>query len=180
MAALLQSKIMGESRKVVAVGDGAVDTTHARKSTQPRISKLKFFTCVDSIKENFKKISAYTGNSRNRASNGDALAIESKQSSISHEDNGVTVTQRKGDIERSSKGRGRRSSFEIYLSTIPKLDPIDRTVGWVLKQPEEAVSGHHVHTVNFRHRYSTHVKSNILGFTGRALARVWLYLDLPP
>ena len=32
--------------------------------------------------------------------------------------------------------RKRRTSFEIFLASIPKLDPVDRTVGWVLKHPD--------------------------------------------
>lgn len=63
--------------------------------------------------------------------------------------------QRKGgpivQVERET-GRGmapphqhnkkRRTSFELFLSSIPKLDPVDRTVGWVLKHPDlELVSG---------------------------------------
>ena len=32
----------------------------------------------------------------------------------------------------------RKSNFELYLDTIPRLDPVDRTVGWVFQQHEEA------------------------------------------
>ncbi len=41
-----------------------------------------------------------------------------------------------------SSSRKRKTSFELFLSSIPKLDPVDRTVGWVLKHPDlEVVSG---------------------------------------
>ena len=33
-----------------------------------------------------------------------------------------------------------KSNFDVFLSTIPKLDPIDRTVEWVLSQPDMSVS----------------------------------------
>lgn len=128
---------MGESRKVLAANVAEASSKRPRY-TQPRISKLKFAACVDSIKENFKKISAYTGNSRNRAFNRETLVERdggSKKSSVLRDDNGMT-----GWTEKSSKCQDRRSSFEIFLSTIPKLDPIDRTVGWVFTQPNEIVS----------------------------------------
>jgi len=35
--------------------------------------------------------------------------------------------------------RKRKNSFELFLANIPKLDPVDRTVGWVLKHPDSEV-----------------------------------------
>ena len=32
--------------------------------------------------------------------------------------------------------RKRKTSFDLFLASIPKLDPVDRTVGWVLKHPD--------------------------------------------
>ncbi len=43
-------------------------------------------------------------------------------------------------MERSRRKESQKSehknSFELYLSSIPRLDPVDRTVGWVLMQPD--------------------------------------------
>ena len=35
---------------------------------------------------------------------------------------------------RTSQSDGRKTSFEVFLDGVPRLDPIDRTVGWVFKQ----------------------------------------------
>ena len=135
---------MGESRRVVGGEDVLGCAAHSVKKsryTQPRLSKLKFSTCVDSIKENFRRISTYHGNSRNAASNRDKCVAERKEH-CSH--SSVTL---KGPVEQKQKRKRTsikaakgRSTFETYLSTIPKLDPIDRTVCWVLSQPDEVVS----------------------------------------
>lgn len=34
----------------------------------------------------------------------------------------------------------RKTSFELFLSTLPKLDPIDRTVGWVFQLPSSSTT----------------------------------------
>ena len=36
---------------------------------------------------------------------------------------------------RCEKGRGSLTSFENFLRLIPRLDPVDRTVDWVMSQP---------------------------------------------
>lgn len=46
-----------------------------------------------------------------------------------------------GLVPPQHTSRKRKTSFELFLSSIPKLDPVDRTVGWVLKHPDlEVVS----------------------------------------
>ena len=109
---------MGESRELV-------------KCTRP--SKLKFSTCVDSIRDNFKRISGINKNGSCKVKRG---AIGD---SISKVPEGHFVD----DVCNANKlrhSRRRKSSFEMYLSTIPKLDPVDRTVGWVMMQPDNIVS----------------------------------------
>jgi len=34
-------------------------------------------------------------------------------------------------------GTDRKISFETYLKTIPRLDPVDRTIGWIVQQPDD-------------------------------------------
>ena len=36
------------------------------------------------------------------------------------------------------EGGGRRSCFEHYLSSLPRLDPVDRTVSWVYQHPDDS------------------------------------------
>ena len=36
-------------------------------------------------------------------------------------------------------GKGSQTSFEKFLRSIPKLDPVDRTVDWLMAQPEQSV-----------------------------------------
>ena len=36
------------------------------------------------------------------------------------------------------EGGGRRSCFERYLSSLPRLDPVDRTVSWVYQHPDDS------------------------------------------
>lgn len=79
-----------------------------------------------SIRENFKRISGYR---------------ESAHAPKQEADN---AAQRKDHSPRKCRrGSDQRitNSFEVFLANIPRLDPVDRTVGWVLRHPEESVSG---------------------------------------
>lgn len=40
---------------------------------------------------------------------------------------------------KSEGGKGSQTSFEKFLRSIPKLDPVDRTVDWLMAQPEQSV-----------------------------------------
>ena len=35
--------------------------------------------------------------------------------------------------------KGSQTSFETFLRSLPKLDPVDRTVEWVLAQPDDTM-----------------------------------------
>ena len=90
----------------------ARDTLQGRSSrSQLRTTRLKLSSYVDSIRDNFKR---NFGNGAKPKERGTSKILVSKKSDIGQQ----------------------RSSFEIYLSTIPRLDPVDRTVGWVMMQPE--------------------------------------------
>ena len=93
-----------------------------------RPTKLKFSTCVDSIRDNFRRISG-------RVKRGDSPAKVPEER--------IQVVDELSNEENRTKKqnhRRRKNSFELYLSTIPKMDPVDRTVGWVLMQPDNHVS----------------------------------------
>ena len=47
-------------------------------------------------------------------------------------------------------GGEHQSSFELYLKALPRLDPVDRTVGWVatqISQPQVSLSLKHFATL---------------------------------
>lgn len=93
-----------------------------------RGSKLKFSTCVDSIRDNLKRIR--NGSKRDN--------LVQKCSLHPREDDNISSLKIVANRKRKD-GHRKKSSFEVYLSTIPKLDPVDRTVGWVMRQPEHTV-----------------------------------------
>lgn len=91
-----------------------------RPADEMKRPKLTFSSCVDSIKKGFKRLSgAY-----------DHVAAGTKQSP------GVPAAAAKprGLAKQDSC---KANSFETYLRALPKLDPLDRTVGWVFHQTEE-------------------------------------------
>lgn len=96
---------MGECRKANRRGDEL--TVASKGFAQPRSSRAKIFSYIDTIK-NAKNEDAEADRRRKANKNSDADRI----------------------------GQKKKSSFELYLSTIPIIDPIDRTVDWVLNQPE--------------------------------------------
>lgn len=106
-------------------GEGLhIDMGELGKS-RTRPAKLKFSTCVDSIKDNIKRISGIHTYKGKRGVVGDSpFKVPEEQF--------VDVC----NTSEQSSSRRRKSSFEMYLSTIPKLDPVDRTVGWVMMQPD--------------------------------------------
>lgn len=105
--------------------------TKPRSIRAPKLTKFAY--CVDSIKENFKKIGVFR-EGRRVAGNVDKVPIEVEASVPDYD-------MIAGNDDRKKNGcKENKTAFEMYLSTIPRLDPVDRTVGWVLTQPEDAVS----------------------------------------
>ncbi len=130
-----------------------------------RPPKLYFASCVDSIKEGIRKISGFKeaynvdggkaeeegGGGRKSGRKitvvGAALPAHPLQQSqgLAHRatvQGGqiLGVRRKRGKVGgRGGGDGGSRTSFEMFLSTIPKLDPVDRTVGWVFTQPDEEV-----------------------------------------
>ena len=115
-----------------------------------RQTRLTFATCVDSIKEGIRKISGCSKDppaeqpTRNTDAVGSPHPLETTQQWDATRGKatvqggqilGVRRKRRTGVVSRNQMIE-RKSSFEMYLSTIPKLDPIDRTVGWVYEQTD--------------------------------------------
>lgn len=136
-----------------------VISSEGTKLFRPR--KLSFASCVDSIKEGFRKISGSKEAHYVEADNGRidrkpagkiAVVGAALPAHPLHQTLGAghRATVHGGQIlgakRKRAKGGGGRggeadggsvTSFEDFLNTIPKLDPVDRTVGWVFTQPDE-------------------------------------------
>ena len=105
---------------------------------------------VNSIKEGFRKLGA------GRVLASDGHHARRRPTLINHEqitenlapDGGKYAVRREGGnlwgVKRKVKGGEREISFEVYLSSLPKADPVDRTVHWLFHHHDED-AGSHVH-----------------------------------
>lgn len=113
-------------------------------------NRFSFASCVDSIKEGIRKISGCSKDppaephTRKIDAAGSPHPLEKTQQWDGRQTKatvqggqilGVRRKRRTGVVSKNQTNE-RKSSFEMYLSTIPKLDPIDRTVGWVYEQTD--------------------------------------------
>ena len=109
-----------------------------RASHTTRASRHKFSSYVDSIRDNFKRISGIRDGNK---------STEEEEKEVIQAPAGSPMMVYRQEDPNSHKRTRRRSSFEIFLSTIPRLDPVDRTVGWVMTQPETIVSQQQDHGI---------------------------------
>lgn len=105
-------------------------TTEASPTKQP--PRISFSTCVDSIREGFRKINGCQEvekddilqpdlpRRKTPVINGPSLDLF--QEHVKHPD------KKAGHCKVRSK---KKQSFDNYLATIPKVDAVKRTVGWV-------------------------------------------------
>ena len=100
-----------------------------------RCPKITFASCVDSIKQNFKKIGGRKDVPLARKN----TIIELPEKENQKIRPCLDKERSKNNNSKKNGASGQKSSFEIFLSMLPKVDPVDRTVGWVLKQPDEMV-----------------------------------------
>ena len=128
-------------------------TLDTNDSRQPRYSEqqatapaatTRMAYVVNSIKEGFRKLGAgvlasdhHARASRRRPAgllNGENLAAGA---------NGNGARRAGGNVwgvKRKVKGLEKQSSFDVYLSSLPKADPVDRTVHWLFHHHDEAGS----------------------------------------
>ena len=112
------------------------------------LNHLSFASCVDSIKEGIRKLSGCKDENRKPPARKIAVAAGAEGHPL-QEHRQMRATVQGGQILGVKRRRGashagpdkRKSSFEMYLSSIPTLDPIDRTVGWVFMQPDDMEVG---------------------------------------
>ena len=138
---------------------------------------------VNSIKEGFRKLGA----GRGLAGDGHHVRAPRRRPPLANHGqitenlapDGGKYARRDGGhlwgVKRKVKGGEKEVSFETYLSSLPKADPVDRTVHWLFHHHDEEagsrdhegqrerniasitgdVSGRHLHTAL---RQSTHLK----------------------
>ena len=132
-------------------------STHLQRSSQepappPPPATTRMAYVVNSIKEGFRKL----GGGRGLASDGHHARTGRRRSPfINHGQitenlapDGRKYARREGGnlwgVKRKVKGGEREVSFEMYLSSLPKADPVDRTVHWLFHHHgEEAGSRDH-------------------------------------
>lgn len=120
-----------------------------KAQTLARPGRFTLASYVDTIREGIKKISGYkdiTNNSKahiRREVSGQHPPLETA-AAVAREGRrkvgGIVIgVKRKNGIGNHVISDGshakRKTSFETFLSTLPKSDPVDRTVGWVYQQP---------------------------------------------
>ena len=142
---------------------------------------------VNSIKEGFRKLGA----GRVLASDGHHTRAARRRPPLANPEQitenlapgGGKYARREGGnlwgVKRKVKGEEREINFEMYLSSLPKADPVDRTVHWLFHHHDEEagsrdheaqrerniasisgdVSGRQLHTAL---RHSTHLKVILL------------------
>ena len=96
-------------------------------------SKFTLSGCVDSVKKGLTRLTVVYNNH-----------VTSKKHVLTQATRIVPVAECCGVVAQqgSVKHRdGRGSSFETYLRGLPKLDPIDRTTGWVFRHTDTEESG---------------------------------------
>lgn len=135
------------------------DSSQCKRQQQPHSSRPGKFTLasyVDTIREGIKKISGYKDTATSSKPHKEpeqsqgplektpATGTEGKRRARV---GGVVIgVKRKNGVanyvssETSSQAK-RKTSFDTFLSTLPKSDPVDRTVVWVYQQPMDHVEG---------------------------------------
>ena len=124
---------------------------------------------VNSIKEGFRKLGA----GRGLASDGHHARAGRRRSPFTNHGqitenlapNGGKYARREGGnlwgVKRKVKGGEREVSFEMYLSSLPKADPVDRTVHWLFHHhDEEAGSRDHE---GHRERNIASIRGDMIG-----------------
>lgn len=99
-----------------------------KQALQTRPGRLTF---VDSIKEGFRKISIYNSSAKKKDN---ALKRPAEVVSPDKRRAVIGIKRKKPTAEVVVQPP---RSFELYLSSLPKCSSVDRTVGWVYKQPVE-------------------------------------------
>ena len=129
----------------VATAGREIGSPQGKKATKP--GRFTFASYVDSIKVGLRKISSYKDSSGS-ARRKETVSLSRKQT---QEPFVVSEERRPGGIvvgvkRKKERSRGeancegtasKKTSFEMFLLTLPKCDPVDRTVGWVYQQPVE-------------------------------------------
>ena len=130
----------------VATASREIGNPQGKKATKP--GRFTFASYVDSIKVGLRKISSYKDSSGS-ARRKEVVPLPRKQTqeplAVSEErkrPGGVVVgVKRKKERSRGESNdegtASKKTGFEMFLLTLPKCDPVDRTVGWVYQQPVE-------------------------------------------
>lgn len=180
----MSSSADGETmQKITAAETLQVPTSLAIKQ-QAHVStrKVTLQSYVDTIKENFRKLSGYRADQENikkctpvaghtEKEPGNAVQTPERKTSESlqrqlsrdlEKKYGSAMEQRLSkEVERklshchdesekqavlstlirkisvAEDHTDRKVSFESYLRSIPRLDPVDRTIGWIVQQPDD-------------------------------------------
>ena len=156
---------------------------HVQAAPKGATATTRMAYVVNSIKEGFRKLGAgrmlaSDGHNAGAARRRPPLANHGQITENSAPDGGKYAVRREGGslwgVKRKVKGGEREISFEMYLLSLPKADPVDRTVHWLFHQHDEEVgsrdyegqrerniasirdvSGRQLHTTL---RHSTHLK----------------------
>lgn len=119
--------------KEVLSGSSPRGKKQALQAARP--GRLNF---VDSIKEGFRKISIYNSSTKRKEN---VLKRPAEVASPDKRRAGglvMGIKRKKAIIPPNAEtGQPCTRSFEGFLSSLPKCNPVDRTVGWVYKQPVE-------------------------------------------
>ena len=131
-------------------------TSPPKAQTLARPGRFTLASYVDTIREGIKKISGYkdiTNNSRKREVSEQQHPLETV-AAVGTEGRrkvggiviGVKRKNGTGNYVSSEDSHAKRkTSFETFLSTLPKSDPVDRTVVWVYQQPVDLVQVRSIH-----------------------------------
>lgn len=104
---------------------------HGRKELQPIAPVNRMAYVVYSIKAGFRKLGA------GRLTDGGHGAAR-RRTNVYAGATPANGARRVGGnvlgVKRKAKCLENQSNFEMYLSTLPKVDPVDRTVNWLFHQ----------------------------------------------
>ena len=116
-------------------------TDHKRPilgSRQPVVpAAARMATVVNSIKEGFRKLGAGVLAEGSGAGTRTRRRPNVKNSTTTP----ANAVRREGGnvlgVKRKAKVLERQSSFELYLSSLPRVDPVDRTVRWLFHHQQQ-------------------------------------------
>ncbi len=131
---------MGESDRACSVVTATRDVNsgsspRGKKPALQAATKPGRLAFVDSIKEGFRKITIYNSSAKKK-DNAQKRPTELSSPERRRVGGLVMGIKRKKALPNSETEPPTRS-FELFLSSLPKCNPVDRTVGWVYKQPVE-------------------------------------------